>query len=381
MAGCRAAPPESPSSCPPSCWSRSCTPPSSSATAWRPRRACGASRRGAASRVRTRTRRGRRCAPRPISARASPRSPGTGPARALWNPWIGGGRPGWLSSPEEGGAPLPVAAALLARPGWTWTALVALELAAALLGTWWVLRSDGPRRVAGGGRRHRVRALRRRGRCLARPGEGPRWRSGRWRLRRSSPGSRGASGWRRGRPCSSPSRRAARPALAFVALAAAVMTLFPGPRGRARAWGALLAAAVLVGAVALPRVWLDRAGRENPAPPRRDPQPPAPIGAWSDLVVPSPGPEASAAWPAGASQRPEAGNPAYLGLAVLVLAAVGVGLGAEPGARAVAGRRRRERRDRRRPRARCSPGSASPIARSACSPWRSRSWPPTGPAR
>ena len=25
---------------------------------------------------------------------------------ALWNPWIGGGRPGWLSAPEDGGTPL-----------------------------------------------------------------------------------------------------------------------------------------------------------------------------------------------------------------------------------------------------------------------------------
>ncbi|HVN32813.1 MAG TPA: hypothetical protein VMT45_12595, partial [Thermoanaerobaculaceae bacterium] len=43
---------------------------------------------------------------------------------ALWNPWIGGGRPGWLVSAEEGGAPLVLVSAAIARHGWAWTALL-----------------------------------------------------------------------------------------------------------------------------------------------------------------------------------------------------------------------------------------------------------------
>ena len=60
-------------------------------------------------------------------------------AAALWNPWIGGGRPGWLASAREGGTPLVIAAATLARPEWGWTALVALQLTLAFAGTVLVL--------------------------------------------------------------------------------------------------------------------------------------------------------------------------------------------------------------------------------------------------
>lgn len=58
---------------------------------------------------------------------------------ALWNPFIGGGRPGWLASAAEGGAPLPVLAGLLARSGWHWTALVALHLTVAFTGVFLLL--------------------------------------------------------------------------------------------------------------------------------------------------------------------------------------------------------------------------------------------------
>ncbi len=64
-----------------------------------------------------------------------------GTAVALWNPWIGGGRPGWLASPAEGGAPLPLLAGLLARQGWPWTALIAVEIALALAASFWALRA------------------------------------------------------------------------------------------------------------------------------------------------------------------------------------------------------------------------------------------------
>lgn len=64
-------------------------------------------------------------------------------ASALWNPWIGGGRGGWLSSAREGGTPLTVAAACLARPGWRWTALLALTVGIALASAYWVVRLSG----------------------------------------------------------------------------------------------------------------------------------------------------------------------------------------------------------------------------------------------
>jgi hypothetical protein len=66
-----------------------------------------------------------------------------GLAAALWEPWIGGGRGGWLASAAEGGAPLTVAAAMLSRAGWAWTALVALQVAVALALSWWLLRILG----------------------------------------------------------------------------------------------------------------------------------------------------------------------------------------------------------------------------------------------
>ena len=71
-----------------------------------------------------------------------------GLATALWNPSIGGGREGWLGSPREGGAPLAVAAALAARPGRIWAALVALEILASFAGAALVLRRLG---IAGWG--------------------------------------------------------------------------------------------------------------------------------------------------------------------------------------------------------------------------------------
>ncbi len=247
-----------------------------------------------------------------------------GTGGALWDLWIGGGRPGWLASPEEGGAPLPVAAALLARTGWTWTALVALELGAAFLGTWWALRAAGLAEwpAAVGATAYALSG--------AAAGAWLSWRGSALALGPLALAAALAPVTGRKRVAAFAAAlfilaASGGPAVAFVALAAAAMTLRPGPHGRLRAWSAALVAAVIVGAVILPRIWLDRAGREPGAAETR-PQPPPPIQAWRDLVTPSLEPQGSAAWPAGAKLPPEVGNPAYLGLAVLVLAAVGAAL-------------------------------------------------------
>ena len=152
---------------------------------------------------------------------------------ALWDPWIGGGRPGWLAAPEEGGAPLPVAAALLARPGWAWTALVALELGAALLGTWWALRTLGLAEwpAAVGATAYALSGA----------------AAGAWLSWRGSALALGplalavalapVTGRRRVAAFAAALLALAAsggPAVAFVALAAAAMTLRPGPRGRVR---------------------------------------------------------------------------------------------------------------------------------------------------
>lgn len=244
-----------------------------------------------------------------------------GTRAAIWDPWIGGGRPGWLAAPEEGGAPLPVAAALLARAGWTWTALLALELGAALFGTWWALRTLGLAEwpAAVGATAYALSGA----------------AAGAWLSWRGSALALGplalalvlapVTGRRRVAAFAAALLVLAAsggPAVAFVALAAAAVTLRPGPHGRVRAWSAALAATVIVCAVMLPRVWLDRAGWETGATETRS-EPPLPIEAWGDLVTPSPKPQGIAAWPAGANLRPETGNPGYLGLAVLILAAVG----------------------------------------------------------
>lgn len=62
---------------------------------------------------------------------------------ALWNPWIGAGRGGWLASAREGGTPLLLAAACLARSQWRWTALLALTVSVTLASTFWLVRLLG----------------------------------------------------------------------------------------------------------------------------------------------------------------------------------------------------------------------------------------------
>ncbi len=237
----------------------------------------------------------------------------TGLATALWNPFIGGGRGGWLSSPAEGGAPLPLLAVLLARPAWVWTALVALHVVAAFLSCFWLLTRQGLERWPA--------ALGATVFAVAGPV------SSQWLTWRGSaaclgpllllPAFRAPAPWR---------RQAARwglalllalacgpPALPFVA-AGVVWLLFgpdrPRPRPALLAWGAGLALAL---ATAVPLLWLDRASAEDGAalPPIESSTP----ARLLDLLRLPP------AAPAGPLAAPaEPGSSLFVGLPALLLA-------------------------------------------------------------
>ena len=235
---------------------------------------------------------------------------------ALWNPWIGGGRPGWLSSPAEGGAPLPLVAGLLARHGWTWTALLALEVALAFASAWWVLSllGTGAWPAAVGATAY----------ALSGPVVGQ-WLG--WQ------GSALALGPLALVPVVAPLHRARHraaawiavllllaasgaPAVPFIALAAA-LTIFSRPLlHRPARWGAPLAAAAVVLALAVPTLWLERSGGETGTPtPALQPAPPA--AGLKALVAPPP-------LPGSARAEPAVDSPAYLGVVTLLLALVGV---------------------------------------------------------
>ena len=59
---------------------------------------------------------------------------------AVWNPWVGGGRPGWLASAREGGRAAAAARGPAGTPGHGWTGLLALQVTAAFLSCFWMLR-------------------------------------------------------------------------------------------------------------------------------------------------------------------------------------------------------------------------------------------------
>ena len=244
-------------------------------------------------------------------------------ACALWNPLIGGGRPGWLSSPAEGGAPLTVVAGLLARPGWAWTALLALQLTVGFLAPWWVLR------LLGSGAWPAVIG------ATAYALSGP--VSGHWL---DWQGSALALGPLALVPVLAPPRTwrhrlagwaavlallaaSGTPALSFVALAAAVLIFSGALPGRGDRWGAPVLAGVIVLAVMLPVLWLDRGAGEPGAPPPAAQPPPPPATLRSVVVAPVP---PAAIQSPGVAMPVEA--PPYLGAATLLLAALGVpGLG------------------------------------------------------
>ncbi|MGC8916941.1 MAG: hypothetical protein ACP5NF_08185 [Thermoanaerobaculum sp.] len=59
---------------------------------------------------------------------------------ALWNPFIGGGRVGWLAMGADGYSPLSVVAALVARDPFHWQALALVEVLLALTGVFFLAR-------------------------------------------------------------------------------------------------------------------------------------------------------------------------------------------------------------------------------------------------
>lgn len=241
---------------------------------------------------------------------------------AIWDPWIGGGRPGWLASAREGGTPLVVAAGFLARPEWAWTALVGLQLAVAFAGVVLVL---GRLEVVGwpatvGGIAYALSG--------AVTGHWLDWQGSAMAIGPLAllPALGGPVRWR--------TRAAAwaavlilvllcgSPALAFVAFALVVALLRSWPR-RVVAEAAAIALALALSLAALaPRLVLDRHSAE----------PDAPAAA---RVAPGPGTTAGALVTAPAPQLadpalrdPAEGNRAlaFVGLPALLLAAVGAWL-------------------------------------------------------
>lgn len=238
---------------------------------------------------------------------------------AIWNPWVGGGRAGWMASAREGGSPLPLLAVALARQGMAWTGLVALQLAVGFLSCAWMLRrlSLGPWPSALGGL------------CYALAGPtAVHWLD--WQGSAMTLGPLAvalALGPRTTQP-----RAAIRwatiftvlgfagpPALPFVALAVAAAAVQASPRELPRQLVPVAAAALVAAALLAPRLWLAAAGRE----PGAQMQPPsieAPLPSLRALASrPSP---FDPAGPQGTQQR--ADSRGYLGAVTLLLAAVGL---------------------------------------------------------
>ncbi|MCU0292456.1 MAG: hypothetical protein MUF10_10800 [Thermoanaerobaculaceae bacterium] len=240
---------------------------------------------------------------------------------AVWNPWVGGGRPGWLASAREGGAPLPLLAVLLARPGHAWTGLIALQVTASFLSCLWMLRrfhlepwpaaigamcyalsgpvashwldwqgsalALGPLAVAvaaGAARRGLAHSL------------------ARWALVLAVLGLCGPS------------------VAPFVALAAAVAVLRGDGRAPAsRALVALLLGGTVAGAVLAPRAWLLAVGREPGAPVLSGSTEPR-LAGLARVVLPPPQLDPAAP---PAAQRAADGR-GFVGLGALALAAIGL---------------------------------------------------------
>ena len=238
---------------------------------------------------------------------------------ALWNPAIGGGRAGWLSSAREGGSPLALLAALVARPSWTWTALVALQIAVAfsICFAFLAIRGKGPWAAVTAG--------------LAYAFSGPvasQWLT--W------PGAAMALGPLGLLPLLVPTTRwrlrtaawalvlvlfltSGPPALPFVAVALAAEAFLVRGQARSRFAGIALAAALAVG-MHFPTAWLEHAAAEEGSSEATVDRTTPPVGLREFL---SPG-----SAEARGSQLPKGGDTlvqsAFLGWPILLLAVIGV---------------------------------------------------------
>jgi hypothetical protein len=237
---------------------------------------------------------------------------------ALWNPWLGGGRPGWLASADEGGAPLALVASLVARSGWRWTALVTLEIGFAFVLVYCLLLRLGLERwpAAIGGIAYALSG--------AVTGSALTWQ-----------GSALALGPLALLPAVTPTRSRVHAAaqwtavlavlvycgpaaLPFIALAVTLVVFAPIVTGGRRSWVGLALAALLVSALLLPRQWLVQAGGEVGAAPARA-VPEAPVTDLRAFLTP----------PAGAAQNGARGwDPsapgAFLGAVSVALAVLGL---------------------------------------------------------
>ncbi len=245
---------------------------------------------------------------------------------ALWNPWIGGGRGGWLASAREGGTPLVLAAACLARPGWGWTALLALTVGLALVGAYWLIRLLGfpPAAAAVGAAAYALSgaasstwltadgaavAL---GPLLLVPLLHPTWSA----ARRAGAGAAALTLLLYCGPH----------AVQFAALAAASLVASPARKPRSlRRWVLPpLLAVTLAAAMFIPRLWVFAATREPGMP--LEASPPQPAAGLRAIVVPFPygDPNTAALAPSPPSPALLRGaQAAFIGTAVLLLAALG----------------------------------------------------------
>jgi len=245
---------------------------------------------------------------------------------AIWNPWVGGGRAGWLASPREGGAPLPLAAALLARPAWAWSALVALTVAASFAAVWLVARWLGASAwgAAAG--------------AVAYALSGPvashwlDWRGSALALGPLAllPALAPGATWRRHAAAWSVTACVALlsgpPAAPFVALAVAFEAAGAGVRGRRWRLPAVALALALALLVRLPVAWLDTAGGETGAPAASAAV--APPVSLAGLVRAHTGERAAAARATAFDAPPSLPESAFIGFAAVLLALAGFAAGA-----------------------------------------------------
>ncbi len=242
---------------------------------------------------------------------------------AVWNPWVGGGRPGWIASAREGGSPLPLLAVALSREGRAWTGLVALLLVAAYLSCVWMLKRIGlgPWPAALGGVAYALAMpvvdhwLDWQGSALA---LGPLGVA--LVLVASDSLTRSAACWGAALVVLGSTGS---PAAPFVALGVAAATFREPTTKVLYRLLAVALGAVVAGTVLAPRLWLAVAGRED----RTAVQP-------ASIESPLPGIKALALAPARfdpeepADAQRGADGRGYLGLATLALA--GLGLAAAP---------------------------------------------------